>query len=491
VNIIRNIKYRYITTFVITLLLASLFPYIWDDWKWGSEIGLQLLSSGFDGYDGRYLGNIIVIIMTRSNIVKSIIMAVCITGILWCIESLIKKEWAFYLSAALLVFIPRLIFRQAIAWTSGFANYVTSIFFTLLFIKYLQFILEDNSQKPTCQVAQCIPLLILGLMNTLIIEHITIYNVFLAVLVNVYVFVKYKTLLSTFICYFIGTLLGTILMFSNSAYSNIATNADAYNYRTMFSDGLFQQIFENYFSVIYSELCMNNIALNTVLLIICIGIYINLKTKINLKNMPMSISIWIMVAYYFFSVLSIDFAKQSELIYFEGIFTFINGISLIVFSLFTARYVGDMKKMIAIIGSILCLVAPLFVVTPIGSRCFFATYIFFIILVCELCSILINISYLEIIKNCIKKASISASIAGLIFYFILFVPIYQTDIERLEYIKQHVALGETKIEFLRFPNEEYIWLATPSATYWQNMYKMFNDLPEHIELQPVYVYSDK
>lgn len=60
----------YLSIFILLFLLCLLFPYSGDDWAWGSQIGLNRLSNWFENYSGRYFGNLIVIALTRSNLLN-------------------------------------------------------------------------------------------------------------------------------------------------------------------------------------------------------------------------------------------------------------------------------------------------------------------------------------------------------------------------------------------------------------------------------------
>ncbi len=59
------------------LLLSFFFPYTGDDWAWGSSIGIQRLMTGFDNYNGRYAGNVLVLLLTRSKLLNVVSMATC------------------------------------------------------------------------------------------------------------------------------------------------------------------------------------------------------------------------------------------------------------------------------------------------------------------------------------------------------------------------------------------------------------------------------
>ena len=129
----------YAVIFVVLFFLCMLFPYTLDDWAWGGQIGLNRLSTWFDNYSGRYFGNLIVLALTRSNLLKSFVMSFCITGIAVLIDKLTgKQKNGVFIILSLLIFMPVSLFRQTIAWTSGFANYTTSIFLTLIYIYYVR-----------------------------------------------------------------------------------------------------------------------------------------------------------------------------------------------------------------------------------------------------------------------------------------------------------------------------------------------------------------
>lgn len=105
---------------LLFIFLCSLFPYTGDDWAWGSSIGIQRLESFFENYNGRYVGNLIVLLLTRVNILRVIVMAITMFGIIYLSYKLTnKKKFSLFLLATLLILaLPKLIFRQAIVWTS-------------------------------------------------------------------------------------------------------------------------------------------------------------------------------------------------------------------------------------------------------------------------------------------------------------------------------------------------------------------------------------
>ena len=54
-------------------LLCYFFPYSGDDWAWGTQIGIDRLNIWFDNYNGRYAGNLLILAITRSKLLRIII----------------------------------------------------------------------------------------------------------------------------------------------------------------------------------------------------------------------------------------------------------------------------------------------------------------------------------------------------------------------------------------------------------------------------------
>lgn len=127
--------------FSVFAILACLFPYSGDDWAWGSEIGAERLENWFEGYNGRYAGNLLVMTLTRSKALCVAVMALCfvLTGFLPSVFAGAKRITPFALGTVLLLIIPGDVFAQSIVWTSGFSNYVPPALLTLLY-----FILTKN-----------------------------------------------------------------------------------------------------------------------------------------------------------------------------------------------------------------------------------------------------------------------------------------------------------------------------------------------------------
>ena len=70
--------------------------------------------------------------------------------------------------------------------------------------------------------------------------------------------------------------------------------------------------------------------------------------------------------------------------YFNGLFTVVFCLAVLLFVIFFIKKDAVKRRMIFTLASIVIMTAPLFVVKPIGSRCFLPTYILFILFVVDL-----------------------------------------------------------------------------------------------------------
>ena len=139
-NIKKNWKtyLLYIFLFAFLFLLTYYFPYSNDDWAWGSKTGLERLQNGFKDYNGRYLGNLLVILLTRSNIFKALLMTITYFGIGYFIKKIVNKNsnGVMIFSILMLFLVNRFVFRETIVNTSGFINYSFNMLLVLIFIAY-------------------------------------------------------------------------------------------------------------------------------------------------------------------------------------------------------------------------------------------------------------------------------------------------------------------------------------------------------------------
>lgn len=451
----RNKKLLFINIviFIFLFILAYLFIYSGDDWAWGSSIGMERLSNFFYNYNGRYLGNLIVLILTRSRILKALVTALILLGIINLIRKIINKDnyYIIFITFCLIVLMPKSMFRQSIVWVSGFTNYAIPVILILLYFYHYKNHKENKLSS--------LFVFIIGICSCLFMEHITIYCFLLSIFIIFKDYVKAKKISLYNIMYFLGNLIGSIIMFSNKAYFSITTGEDTY--RTIYpgiSDMMINAK-EAYLNIIQKDLIFNNIFL-VMVIIILMSIIIIRYLKCTQKNKVIYISWFIIVSYGLYQLLSFInpewqiMLKYTSII--EGVYTFLFFVSIIIITIFTVDDKSTKYQLLFYLISILILTLPLFVVNPIGPRCFFPMYILFILFICTLFNNL-EVNKTIIIKKEILILTIFIIVFSYIYLLSIYLYIYMKDIDRINYIHKEINNGATEITVKKLPYPDYVW----------------------------------
>ena len=477
----KSVRKRYYIIFICAVLLFFLFPYSGDDWAWGSTIGLQRLMNGFKNYNGRYLGNIIALVLTRSRVVRAACMAFCVTGIVYLAEELTNESRYTFLILTALLLMPVSMFRQSIAWTSGFANYGTSIFLTLVALK----ILSDGytSAHVKGDLKKYIMVFLLGAANALIVEHLTIYN-FLMSLFFIFCFVYNRRKPSPLhICYLSGVLVGAVFMFSNTSYTApLDTGRYVHSIGTIAT--MIDRFKTNFLDTIIKDGFQNNIVLNFILLMACLQVWVLYADKMDQVRQK-SAAVCMMVNTFVYTILTIICFRNDTFRnlgkYIQGLMTVIFIISLAYFLFILPVKKERRNRLLFYLCSICIVIAPLSVVQPIGPRCFFAGYVFEILLILELLNE-IPYSGRSGVFSCVRCVLLVVTIASFSYLLAVYGKIYIYDIKRVEKAKTD-SLSESVITVNKLPYKDYIWMPEPTnGTLWETRFKLFHGISEDVEI---------
>lgn len=469
-------------------LLSFLFIYSGDDWAWGSSIGIDRLKIFFDNYNGRYLGNLCVLVLSRSHLLKSIIVTLTLFAIIKLVNMVVNKDNKYLTLVAMLLTlaIPKFMFRQAIVWTSGFTNYVIPVVFLLIYFWFLKRLKHSK--------LSAIFMFLLGICSTLFIEHLTIYCLLLSIFVLVLELCRKKRVTLSNVLYFIGCLAGTIIMFTNRAYYSISISADSY--RTAQTSGIYNMIQSGtkaYFDTIYKELIFNNVALIIFIVLLmtilsCVFLLRNTHNLTKQKKITLYISNFITTSFVIYQLLCFINPEWQVLLkytnYFNGIYSALLCISIIIITWLTIKDKEIKIKALFCLFSIILLTAPLLVVTPIGSRCFFPMYIFFILFICTILDYLIKQKIIEI-STPLKIITIFITLTLYIYLVSIYGYIYKSDRDRIEYINKQINNGKEIIEIKALPYPNYVWVGDPKIDIWNDRYKLFYGIDDKIEIRVI------
>lgn len=393
--------------------------------------------------------------------------------------------------------MPSAMLRQSVVWTAGFSNYATSIFLTLIYIYFIIQIFND--EKPKYSNHSIFPLFLLGACNTLIVEHMTAFNVVLSSGVIGFVLIKFKKVYWQHISYFIGCIAGTIYMLSNSVYRSVAEGNDTY--RTIGIESLIRRCISNFINVIARDGFLYNVFLNTFICLFCFTLLLQTAKKLkSTKRVLFYLSFGMIFLYTAYSYLSKYLSRVNGN---GGIFRKVDGIvvilfviALFVFLLLLPIIKEEKWKTLFFFSSSMVCIAPLFVVTPIGSRCLFASYIFFTLLTTQLLKILIesikenssktNLNFYKPAFNFLRKVLLLVCVGAFGFLFFIYGSIYNSNLTRLEKIQADVNRGLTTINVENLPYTGYVWTGNPTEeTVWEERFKLFYEIGENIKIKNI------
>lgn len=483
----KNNKYKSIiliaVVFFFFFTISYLLPYTNDDWAWGSNIGIERLNNFFTNYNGRYLGNLLVILLTRFRLLKAIFVGGIFTSIIYlsvCITN--KKNISILLlSILLMVFLPHTLFRQVFAWTSGFTNYVPPMLLVLIWV-LVNIKLLDNKNIKISKI-WIIPSFILGVSTCLFMEHVTLYIIFISFASLIYCLKKKIKININQVTYFIGTLVGAVLMFQNEAYFHVVAGDDFY--RSVPKDGIIIQSIKRYFYTIYSNLFSNNVFLLIVITICLSYLFFKFVYKKTIKNKKIILySYSYIIIYSVYLLVSCFFCKWESfrfiLMGIEGILAFLYFISLVLFIIFIPNI--SKKRLLFYLLSIIILTVPLFVISPVTPRCFYPMYVMWSLFTLEI----VNDVY-----NLLGNKSIFKVINYMLVLFIGIVMFYLTVIsssafyinnKMVNYINRENK-NNSNIVLPKSPYEDYMKDPNPMDNTNLKRFKMFYNIKNAVKVK--------
>ena len=227
-EMLKNRRAIYRAVLLVTLLLylwlAACIPYTHDDWEWGLPQGLRHFLAA--DLNSRYMGNLVEILLTRSPLLKTLVMGLVFTALpaaaaaLGCFcaglrgeEALRVKLPAFLLGNLLLLSLRLDIWRETYAWVAGFSNYVAS---ALLLLAYHRLLLDGEEEKTG--LPRLLAAYLAGVAVQLFLEDLTIYVLLCTLLALLLRRLRREAIPRSLWALLIGNVLGTALMFSSGLY---------------------------------------------------------------------------------------------------------------------------------------------------------------------------------------------------------------------------------------------------------------------------------
>ena len=473
--------------FVGFAFLTYLFPYTGDDWAWGSSIGLDRLKIFFAGYNGRYVGNLLVLLLTRSKLLDAVVMAASFSLVCYLSYAYSQNpsKASVLLAAVLLLLMPKEMWAQVAAWTAGFTNYVPSALISVAYLIYANEITGEKLSDRKDTWWHGLGLFLFGFCGALFVESVTVFHICLSAAVIAYMFLKFRKCRRGHVGFFLGTVAGTWAMFANSTYDRIAQGEDYYRHMPV---GLRDTVYfalaqaRNILDFILSENLLF-CAIVTVLLLILLMLPGNSRKKWALLPAAFHVGSLLLLCFEdaVCAMVTGRFALSKLL---TNVIPVVPPVLYVLSILIMVLCFVEKGRRFRMLLPFYCAVvslAPLVVVHPVGWRCVFIGYFFMIVFTVDL--------FGYVCKQMLPEGKWLPGTLGLIvaaqfvFYIHVFYPIHYYDALRLEYIKQQTAEGKKEVLMCDLPNRDYLYDSLPDNDTLAQRYQLFNGLDTDLEFE--------
>ncbi|MCI6184361.1 MAG: DUF6056 family protein [Clostridiales bacterium] len=236
----RRFKIQYYSTAMllaaVLFALFSIFPLTGDDWfreSLGASLGgvgdlVRTVARKWSTTNGRILGNVLAYTAGSRPIVRDIMRTLITFGLIALLARVsgLRKASGLLLCAAAVIALPREMFREIYPWAAGYFNYVPPVALALGALALMPEVFawqEINAGK-----SRCAALFFLGFASQLFVENITFYVLCAAGILNVLQLVRHKRLSAVLVCYFIGALLGAVLLLASPSYLDMLLHGGSY-----------------------------------------------------------------------------------------------------------------------------------------------------------------------------------------------------------------------------------------------------------------------
>lgn len=471
-------------------VLAAHFPRSGDDWAWGSRQGVDQLDKFFAGVNGRYGGNLLILGLTRTNpVVAGIFVSavVCVSLVLVLRLTDNRAPMGYGLVSALFLAMPLGVWRQSVVWLSGFVNYGVAAMFLLAFLviaKAERCGPAEGRGAPGRPAAwKFAGTALAGFIGQLFMEPVTLCICVLGIGLSIIGRLRRSGWPALTTTWTAAALVGAIAMFSNSAYRESLAGTAKYQstgHRSL------HQYAVTLLDYLPTQTLVQNLALNAVLfalLLLIIGRQRQRSgrwTRASVAGVASTL-VWgvFTLALSLVDRHSGTSEKLRSLAAVDAVL--LAGVLLLVG---TALLVGRRQRwtLWLLIVSVVLLVGPLLIVTPIGPRNFYPSYLLLIAIANLLLRPAIAAIPMPGARVLVLVSHVAAAallVAGLVVY----VRIDRAAEHRVGEARAAVRAGRHSVVVAPLPYSFHVHDGDPYYSRLQRIYKAFYGLPADFKIK--------
>jgi hypothetical protein len=483
--------------FVMVSGLAFLFPPSGDDWAWGSDEGVQRLHSHFANYNGRYLGNMAVLVLTRTPWATPFVIALTLCLLLRLLVEIagLRTPVGYLVGAALIVAMPLGEWRQTIVWISGFSNYTLGALCLLVFVLAVQ---RDWQAPMAPSPIRLAAVFVFATASQLLIEHVTVF-ILLASLANVFLQLRRprRHLSSLAVVWAMGAVSGAAVMFSNSAYRTVVGGGEA-------NQGLAAAHSEHgpLVSIILQGsrgISQYAVATNTVLnlLLFLLVLALALREKEAFRSASLRVAAVILSGAA--AALSVAVQSAVEPGHYYGTlsqWSWIPAASQLAAIVLAAKtLVRDHGRSVSInwlAASVVVLLGPMAVVTPFGPRNFLPSYLLLALVALLLLKELSEDPAVRIVPALAAGLGAVVALATLTSYFAVYVVIHREADRRLDHLREAAQQNVRNPHVYTLPFQDHVHNPDPIPLGGQDgRFKRYYGLPPRMRIHLIDRYANQ
>lgn len=478
----------FLTAFFLAFsALALLFPRSGDDWAWATSEGVARLQNLFTDYNGRYVGNLLVLVLLRSGPVSQLVIAGVVTATLFLIADLAGNRTTpgYLLIATMFVGMPVGMWRQSIVWMSGFSNYAVATLLLLLILRAVKREITDVSVSAGWSVRALGWFGVLVICAGLIMEHVTLFLITASFAYVVFMRVQRKMWSPLGLQWLSSILFASGLMFSNGAYRAALNGQGAYQ-SVGAGAGADGTGLVSLLRRALDVLAMHSLVDNHLVVAFILASVLFLAIRALRRSRRGETGALLLVLGTLVAAGLVTWFGTAEHFSSRWAVSGLRGVAALLILVLPAlaawRLVEDHVirwVVIATSMSMAMLTIPLVAVNPIGFRSFYPGYALLLVIAAAL---------LGIVQQSLRRASLAAvtTAAALLValamasYGSVYLAIDSAQVDRLARIRAAVERGERTIVVPDLPFPDHVHQGNPSSMVLASRFKKYYALPSEL-----------
>lgn len=455
------------------IYIAAQIPYTHDDWDWGLANGWEQLITA--NINSRYSGNLLEVMMTRSEIFKTIFMGVVFCALPIAIAFFTAKDkmqsvTVILASNILLLLLPEAIWQQTYGWVAGFANFVTSALWVSIFFCLSRSLFQEEALLPQGALKGVLVGIFCVSMQ-LFAENITVFMVGVSLVFWLGAIIKWRKISGYYTMMLLGAIIGMGIMFSSSMYDTLLATGqavDGYRELTFDTNSTLAEIISGFSGRFFSDFLPGIYGGDNWFYCVIIGV---LMIIVLAKGQKLKLK-YPMIGLVILSTIALATSAKMPAVVSIGYFLAILVGTMLAF--WSSKL--TMLKLCGIWLAAPLVMVPLVVINTVGERSFLMPIVFLIMFIAALLS--------EIKINWRMDKALSICLLVLMIYWgVIYTDIGRIKRERAEIIDEAIKTEATEVILPNFPHEEYLWWPDPKSEYRRKYFRLFYGLNENVEIK--------